>query len=233
MGILPSHIGFEGIVSKDNWNYSRSLLADYSPYYETGVSLTATLSERLTLRGLILNGWQNINETNNDKAVGTQVQYKPSPSLLINWSTFVGNEQPDSVASRLRIFNDLYAQYTISDQWSAAMVFDLGFQHKAIGSSYDAWDAAALMAKYTFDQQWGIGVRVEYYLDKFGVIIPTGTPGNFQTVAGSINLDFAPASSVLWRVEMRIFDSKDRVYPTQTGFVNMDGFLVVSAAISL
>ncbi len=28
MGIFPSHIGLEGALSKDNWNYSRSLLAD-------------------------------------------------------------------------------------------------------------------------------------------------------------------------------------------------------------
>ena len=45
-GIFPSHIGFEGIVSKDNWTYSRSILADYSPYYEAGVSVSAALSER-------------------------------------------------------------------------------------------------------------------------------------------------------------------------------------------
>jgi hypothetical protein len=32
-GIFLSHIGAESFVSKDNWNYTRSLGADFSPYY--------------------------------------------------------------------------------------------------------------------------------------------------------------------------------------------------------
>ena len=38
-GIFPSHIGFESAISKDNWTLSRSLLAENSPYYETGLKL--------------------------------------------------------------------------------------------------------------------------------------------------------------------------------------------------
>ena len=36
-GILPSHIGCESAIAKDNWNLSRSILAESSPYYETGI----------------------------------------------------------------------------------------------------------------------------------------------------------------------------------------------------
>jgi len=35
-GIYPSHIGFEGFLSKDNWNYTRSWMGEFSPYYQTG-----------------------------------------------------------------------------------------------------------------------------------------------------------------------------------------------------
>jgi hypothetical protein len=233
LGIFPSHIGLEGIVSKDNWTYSRSLLADYSPYYESGVSITATLSEKVTLRGLILNGWQNIAETNDDKAAGTQVQYKPSGSVLFNWSTFVGNEQPDTSASRLRLFNDMYATLTLSERWSLGLVFDFGFQKGAAGGTYDSWHAASLMARCAINESWAIAGRAEYYFDKEGVIVPTGTPGNFQTVAASINVDYAPIPNLLWRAEARVFNSKDPVYPTRSGAAKADGFLVLSAAVSL
>jgi hypothetical protein len=84
VGIFPSHIGLEGIVSKDNWTYSRSLLADYSPHYESGLSVAASLNDNLSIRGLILNGWQNINETNGSKAAGTELQYHPSENVLLN-----------------------------------------------------------------------------------------------------------------------------------------------------
>ena len=35
-GIYPSHIGFEGFASQGNWNYTRSWMGDFSPYYQTG-----------------------------------------------------------------------------------------------------------------------------------------------------------------------------------------------------
>ena len=233
IGIFPSHIGLEGIVSKDNWTYSRSLLSDYSPFYEAGVSVTATPSEKVTLRGLILNGWQNIKETNDDKAFGTQLQYKPSDALLLNWSSFVGNEQPDSVASQLRIFNDLYGVLALSPGWSLAIIFDFGFQKQASGSSYDPWHASSIMSRHTLNDQWAIAARVEYFSDEKGVLIPTGTPNNFQTVSGSVNVDYAPAANLLWRIEGRLFNSKDAVYPTETGMEKTDGFIALSAAISL
>jgi len=233
IGILPSHIGFEGIVSKDNWTYSRSLVSDYSPFYEAGISATWTLSEKVSLRGLILNGWQNINETNNDKAVGTQLQYKLSDDLLLNWSSFVGNEQPDSVASQLRIFNDLYGVLAFSPGWSLAITFDFGFQKQATGSSYDPWHGASVMVKHVMGERWSIAGRVEYFYDRYGVLIPTGTPNNFQTVSGSLNVDYAPAANLLWRLEGRVFNAKDPIYPSKAGMESKDGFIGVSAAISI
>jgi hypothetical protein len=233
IGVFPSHIGLEGILSKDNWNYSRSMMADYSPYYETGISVTAAVSGDVTMRGLVLNGWQNIRETNSDKAVGTQVQYTPGGSVLLNWSTFIGNEQPDSAASRLRVFNDLYAVLTLSETWSVGAAFDIGLQQRAAGGSYDAWHAAALLVRYTIDRQWAVAGRAEYFSDGKGVLIPTGTPDNFQTAGGSVNIDYAPVTSLLWRLETRWFVSKDAVYPTEGGYGTTDGFVVLSAAIIL
>lgn len=233
LGIFPSHIGFEGIVSKDNWNYSRSLLADYSPYYESGIRVTATLSGRLTVRGLLLNGWQNIAETNDSKAFGSQVQYKPSESVLLNWSTFVGNEQPDSLSPLLRVFNDLYAVATLSGNWSVAVVFDFGMQKHAGGDSYDSWHASSVMIRCSLSDQWALAGRLEYFHDSHGIIIPTGTPDNFTTTAASANVDYAPAPNLVWRLEVRGFGSRDAIYPTRTGFKVADGFVVLSAAVSL
>ena len=98
MGIFSSHLGFESALSKDNWTLTRSLNAENSPYYETGARLTYEVGPKLTLTGLVLNGWQNIRETNQAKALGTQLQWKPTAKVLINSSTFYGNEQPDGLA---------------------------------------------------------------------------------------------------------------------------------------
>ena len=41
-GIMPSHIGFESAISADCWTLTRNILAENSPYYESGVKLGYT-----------------------------------------------------------------------------------------------------------------------------------------------------------------------------------------------
>ncbi|WP_439557721.1 outer membrane beta-barrel protein, partial [Dyadobacter sp.] len=41
-GIMPSHIGFESAIGKDNWAMTRSLVAENSPYFESGAKLNYT-----------------------------------------------------------------------------------------------------------------------------------------------------------------------------------------------
>ena len=45
-GVYPSHIGFEGLAPKDNWNYTRSWLGELSPYYQAGLKAAYPLSDR-------------------------------------------------------------------------------------------------------------------------------------------------------------------------------------------
>jgi hypothetical protein len=60
-GIMPSHIGFESAVAADCWTPSRSLCAENSPYFETGIKFSTTnKKENFTASFLILNGWQRI-----------------------------------------------------------------------------------------------------------------------------------------------------------------------------
>ena len=60
-GIMPSHIGFESAISADCWTLSRSLVAENSPYYQSGAKLTfISKNEKFTAVGLVLNGWQHI-----------------------------------------------------------------------------------------------------------------------------------------------------------------------------
>jgi hypothetical protein len=53
-GIMPSHIGFESAVSADCWTLTRSLLAENSPYYETGIKLGyVSKDEKLYISALL------------------------------------------------------------------------------------------------------------------------------------------------------------------------------------
>lgn len=231
-GILGSHIGFESAISKENWTYSRSIVADYSPYYETGAKLTWTPSSEWLLSALILNGWQIIRETNSDKSFGTQVQWKSSSNLVFNWSTYVGNDQPDTAARQMRYFNNFYAQLGISDKFSFALLFDVGAQQRP-NNTLSVWFGGGMLAKYTVNDRITLAARSEYYSDPDGIIIPTGTVNNFQTLSASANLDVVLTANLLWRLEARWFSSRDAIYPTENAAPRLtDGFVVTSLAFS-
>jgi hypothetical protein len=216
-GIFPSHIGAETAISRENLNLTRSLGADNTPYYEAGVKLTLEATEKLTVTGLVLNGWQNIRENNNNKAIGTQIQYKLKDKILLNYSNFFGNEKPDS-AAQIRFFHNVYASANLSNKWSLIAGFDLGTEERPNGESgSNKWWNPTLSLKYQLTDKVGIAVRTEYYHDKNGVIIATETKHGFQTAGYSLNLDYAPAEQVLWRVEGRMFNSKDEIFISKNG----------------
>lgn len=83
-GIFSSHIGFESAHSPSCWTLTRSILAENSPYYESGVKLSYTSdNQKLFVSGLILNGWQRIQriDGNNTPAGGYQLTIKPSDKI--------------------------------------------------------------------------------------------------------------------------------------------------------
>ncbi len=231
MGIMPSHIGVESAISKDNWNYSRSFVADYSPYYEAGIKLSAEVAENLTASILLLNGWQNIRETNNSKAIGTQLQWRPTTSTLLNWSTFIGNEQPDTALQKMRYFNNVFVQHSFSERVEMSTTLDVGVQSATKGGS-DLWWGTSFLLRYHWSENIKLGSRVEYYSDPNGVIIPL-EQSMFRTVGASINIDYYPAHNMLLRAEGRIFRASDAIFPTTTTPSRYNGFIVMSCAVWL
>ncbi|MEX6687720.1 porin [Danxiaibacter flavus] len=235
-GIFSSHIGFESAVGKDCWTLTRSLMADNSPYFETGAKLSYTSkNEKWFLSALVLNGWQRIQRVdgNTTPAFGTQVTYKPSEKVTLNYSTFVGNDKPDSVR-KMRYFNDLYGIFQFNGKFSAAAGIDYGLEQKSKGSSaMNTWYSPAVILKYTFDNKNAIAVRGEYYNDENGVIISSGTPNGFKTFGYSINYDRSIYNKAVWRIEVRNLNSKDDIFVKQDRSLTAnDLFITTALAIS-
>jgi Putative beta-barrel porin-2, OmpL-like. bbp2 len=214
-GIFASHIGFESAIGKDCWNLTRSILADNSPYYESGVKLSYTSNnEKWFVSGLILNGWQRMQrlDGNNSLALGHQLTFKPNAKVTLNSSSFVGSDAPDS-AKTMRYFHNFYAQIQLTEKFGLIAGFDVGAQQKTKGSSYyNTWYSPVLIARYSPSSKISIAARGEYYKDPNGVIIYTGTPKGFQTYGYSVNVDYKISDNVLWRIEGRGFTGKDKTF---------------------
>ena len=235
-GIFASHIGFESAVSKDCWVLTRSMLAENSPYYESGAKLTyISGNSKWLLSGLWLNGWQHIQrpQGNNTPAFGTQITFTPSSKVTLNYSTFIGNDKPDEV-KQMRYFHNLYGIIHLSDQFHLTAGFDYGMEQVAKGSSdFNTWYSPVLILKYDLNDTWSVAARGEYYADEHGVIIATGTANGFKTTGFSLNLDCRIRTNAVWRIEGRVLNSKDEIFTNSDGeATNSNTAVTTSIAIS-
>lgn len=212
-GVMPSHIGFESAVGSDCWNLTRSILAENSPYYESGIKFNYTNKKKdLYIAFHVLNGWQKIAIPKVDEkpSVGVQVNYKPTSSLTLNYSNFVGNINVDSLKA-LRIFHNLYAIYDASSKISFIIGFDIGTQKVAFTKS-TVWYTPVIISKINLTDKSKIAGRLELYSDKQQTIIRTSTLNGYQTMGTSINYDYQISPKVLWRTELKRYNSKDPIF---------------------
>lgn len=232
-GIMPAHIGFESAIGKDCYTLTRSMLAENSPYFETGAKVTWTPNEKWSFAAMYLNGWQRIKRVDGNQTpdFGTQITFKPSDKVLLNWSTYVGNDFPDSTR-RMRYFNNLYGTFGITEKFSLIAGIDYGLQQKAKGSSgLSDWYTPIVIARYAFTDKLAAAGRVEYFNDADGVVIATETPHGFQTTGYSLNLDFTPVSHVMFRIEGRMFNGRDKTFIKGTELKNNNAALTASLAV--
>lgn len=234
-GILPSHIGFENAKGDDCLTLTRSIMAENSPYFETGARLSfRTKNNKWYMAGLLLNGWQRISLDDGRQlpSFGHQLTFTPNDKWLFNSSSFIGNDQPDSLR-KFRFFHDLYVQYKIARKWKIIAAFDIGAEQKNKGSSsYNRWYSSAIIGQFTISEKSALGARAEYYRDKSGVIIPAQTPNGAQIWGYSVNFDFRIGDHALWRIETRRFNSIDKLFPTHDANSKNDLFFTTSLALS-
>lgn len=212
VGVLPSHIGFESAVGADNATLTRSILADNSPFFETGARLGyTTANQEWYMSLLLLNGWQHIqqNQGNTRPAFGHQLTWKPTANLTLNSSSFIGNDKPDSLAQQ-RYFHNFYAQIKLSPKWQATAAFDIGAEQQAKDSKkYNYWYSPIVVLRYQPLEKLSLTGRAEYYEDRNNVIIALEEGDKFATWAYSLNADYNILPNVNWRVEFRKWQVQD------------------------
>ncbi|WP_421826543.1 porin [Larkinella sp.] len=220
-GVFSSHIGFESAVSRDCWTLTRSMLAENSPYYLAGAKLTYnTPNGKWTLLGSVLNGWQRINRLPGytKPAFSTQVQFRPSSKVTLNWSTFLGADHADSL-DQPRFFNNFYAIINPTGKFGLTLGFDIGAERKPIVDEgilkRYVWYSPVILFRYATSSKSYVAGRVEYYNDPNGVIINTLSaerPNGFKTWGYSVNYDYHILPNAVWRIEYRGFNSKDAIF---------------------
>lgn len=228
-GIFLANIGAESWISKDNWTYTRALNSDYVPYYSAGVRLEHHLNETQSFQVQFLNGWQNMSENNQGKALGMQYKNHISENLTFTYNNFFGDEEVVSARPRFRAYHNLILQWLQDERWQYLVSFDVGHQAQQANNGTDGWTATSMTIRRVLNQEQALAWRMEYYSDPHEANILTGTSNGFQVSGASINFDQKLDQNVLWRTELRGFYAKDKIYTQGSSEQNrMDGFLVTS-----
>jgi hypothetical protein len=231
-GIIPSHLGFESSVAFDNWNLTRSLLAEQSPYYETGLKLTYKPNEKYEFATLFLNGWQKINPLKFKamRSLGTQFKYTPNAKVNFNWSLYVGSESRGAL-SDFRIFNNFYSQINLNRRWRMLAGFDFGMQQKyQQADDYNFWYSPIFITQFSFNDKLKAAIRFEHYQDKNNVIVTMPSNAAFVVNGLSFNTDYFIRPNLLFRMELRGLYSSSNTFQSDVGSIKNNRFFATSMA---
>jgi hypothetical protein len=212
-GIMPSHIGFESAISSDCYTLTRSIAAENSPYYEAGAKISyGSKNEKFSASLLYLNGWQRIQKLPGYKkpSVGMQLVYKLHPNITINYSNFLGTNQPDS-AKAFRTFHNFYIIHEKLKRLNFILGVDIGTDKNSLGKSVK-WYTPQFIIKYIGNIKNSISGRVEYYNDKNEIIIPTTIGQGFKVFGLSLNHDYKINSNLMWRNEIKYFKATTSIF---------------------
>ncbi len=224
-GIFFSYIGMESWISRDDYTPSRSLVAEYSPYYEAGLRSVHDISKRLHLEFHIFRGWENISDESKP-SYGTQIAYRPTDNLELICNTFVGDEDGT------RVFNDFIIKHSFTEAFGVSSSFDLGSQNRR-DESRAWWHGWAIVPHYRINDTYAVAGRVERYDDPHQIMVQTLSGKSFNTTGLSVNLDTTIIKNLIWRNEYRVFLNTQDVFPRHQSFSASDSFVMTSLIYSV
>ncbi len=223
-GKFVTPMGAEVIESKDNWNYSRSILFSYAiPYFHFGARAKYTFNTKYALTGFVTNGWNNVADNNAGKTYGASFAWTPNAKWTITPTYLAGPELPTGSLGTLNVDSvwrqtwDMVAMYTVNPKFSVMANYDYGRGDRTsalLNVKPVYWTGIAGYAKYTWDANDYVAGRYEYYDDYNGYTTsaPLHTHYNEFTVTYQRTIE----SYLLARAEFRRDMASSAIFPIST-----------------
>jgi hypothetical protein len=222
-GEFVTSAGAEVIETKDNWNYSRSLLFAWAiPYYHFGLRTSMPLTKTITGGVQVVNGWNDVEDNNSGKTIGvTGVLTKPKYALNVNY--YVGPEKPNTNKGYRNLIDGVLWLYPTS-KVGIYLNYDYA-QERSLTNVLDHYQGFAGAARFQLTKTIAVAPRAEIFNDPQG--FSTGTPQQLEefTITGEYKI----AEGFLSRLEYRR-DHSDQFFfqrgTTPNGSQNQSTFLV-------
>jgi hypothetical protein len=192
-GKFVTSAGAEVIETKDNWNYSRSLLFSWAiPYYHFGARTSLPVSKAETVGVQVVNGWNNVTKTNGGVTIGlTSAYVKPKYTWYLNYYTGPENT---STQKGYRNLIDTTVLLTLTPKFSTYLNYDYGQNRDGITSTgsgdklLNHWQGGAIAAREQVTATSALVGRFEYFSDRNG----------FETTAAQAVKEFTGTYEYKW-----------------------------------
>lgn len=214
LGRMATHMGNEVIESKNNWNYSRSLLYWYTiPLWHNGLSVNFAPDGQFGITAYVYNGWNNAFATNNsmEKSFGLQAAIKPSESTVsFTLNGIYGPDPFNPTDGNPRFVGEFIISWAASDKFSIALDSEYGGQ--ALGaqstpSLADFW-GVDLYGRYLLGDGWALALRLEEVMDNNNLLMmygatPMAPATDVEAREATLTVEKALTPNTLLRLEGR------------------------------
>src|SRR5581483_11006263 len=188
-GKFVTLLGAEVIEPWANYNYSRSLLFSLAiPFTHTGVLATYPLTDKLSVSGGAVRGWDKVDNNNRGWSGIGNVSFAPLDSLALAANGIWGPEQTGTTDPKRGIM-DLVATWKPTSAFTIVLNYDWAEEEDAApGGDIARWQGFAAVFNYAFTDRASAAFRGEWFEDHGGT--RTGTRQTLweTTVTGKYQL---------------------------------------------
>ena len=224
-GFFKTHIGTEALLPKDNIASSLSVITFYEPWWQTGIKLTYTPTDKLLIALHVLNGYNTFVDNNKSKSLGLSLAYTLGEKGSIGYYNLIGEESSEGTPSKhLRFLNNLVFNYQFTKKLKANIGIDYITQKNSgtIDTSKTASVYSGIITlKYQIKPKFGIYARGETFSDKNGFLtgIITDAKGKktgFISNGATVGLEYKPTDNSFIRIEGRdlIMNENQKIFRT-------------------
>ena len=168
-GLFNSLIGYESLYAKDNATYTRSWLADNTPYMMFGINAKYPVTDNLTVTAFVINGYYHLSHPNDQPSYGGQWAYRATPRLTLTQTLYGGPDQTNTALQFWRLYGNHIVEWK-GDDFTLALSYDIGTENIADrpGHPRAFVTGGNLVARWHVAGPWTLVARPEFYWDRNG-----------------------------------------------------------------
>ena len=226
MGKFATLQGTEVIAPTGNTNFSRSILFGSVPFTHTGLRVTYTASDTVSLTAGLNNGYDTVTDANKGKMVELGATLTPVKPLTIALSALSGSEPVSATVNGTKTSFDAVATYTATDALTLGLEY-LSVSQENVGSPAikAKFSGEALYVTYMFNPKWRGVLRTEQLSDKDGLRFGVADTKYNET---TLTIAYLPNASFELRGEVRKDSADKALYKEYDSATNSKSFTTLA-----